>query len=81
VIDISLFNSREIATAIWLAPLVVVILWSSTGRGGVKSIVLIFFHARFLVTLALMLVYVVAEVVLLISIDAWHVGLLKDTTL
>lgn len=81
MIDISLFNSREIATAIWLAPLVVVILWSSTGRGAVKSIVLIFFHARFLVTLALMLGYVVAEAVLLISIDAWHVGLLKDTTL
>ena len=70
MIDISLFNSREIATAIWLAPLVVVILWSSTGRGAVKSIVLIFFHARFLVTLALMLGYVVAEVVLLILIDA-----------
>ena len=77
----TLFNNREIATAIWLALIAPFFLRQQSVRAGVKNLVLISVHPQILVALSLMLAYTILEVALLASIRAWQVGLLKDTIL
>ena len=74
-----MFNSREIATAIWLFPIAIYFLRHRQIRDGVKDLILL--DPKLQVLLYLMLAYTLVEVAFLASIDALHGGLIKDTIL
>lgn len=74
-----MFNSREIATGIWLG---IVALWglSNPGiRSSVWRVVVSSTQPKILLTIVLMVAYTSIVVAILASVGMWHTGLLKDT--
>jgi len=74
-----LFNSREVATGIWLGVLLVLILSKADFRKSLWGVVRAFCVRRILVSVLVMALYVVATVRLLSAVGLWESSLLKDT--
>lgn len=76
-----MFNSREIATAIWAAVALVFVLSKAPVRQSVLSLIRAFLRPKILLSFALMAFYVSAVVLGLSAASAWKPTLLKDTLL
>lgn len=75
----TLFNNREIASAIWLGILLLVVSISGDTRSSMWKVVRAFCCGRILVATFLLLIYVVGIVWFLFAIGAWTLAVLKET--
>jgi len=73
------FNSREIATAIWLLVVAWWALRKAELRKSLADVVRAFCRAKILAWVFVMLLYVVGLVSILRALGMWDVGLIKDT--
>lgn len=79
--NVDLFNSREIAAAIWLAVGLVWMLFYGRTRHVLQQLLRSFFQWEILVIVLVMLSYVGLEVFGLYRVGFWDTSLLKDTVL
>lgn len=75
----TLFNDREIATAIWLSVFLAFALSKKPIREALLNAVKAFFHWKILTSVVFMILYAVGIVWLLYVANLWTAALLKDT--
>jgi len=76
-----IFNTREIASAIWLAVFAIWALSKPDIRKSVWAVVKAFFHVKILVPILLIALYTAGAASLLNAFGLWDMALLKDTIL
>ena len=77
--DGKLLTTREIAIAVWSAIAFGFALSKPRIRKSLKSVLGAFFERKILVTTALMIIYVIAMVLALHSLNIWTIAELKET--
>ena len=77
----TLFNNREIASAVWLGILLLVVSMSGGIRSSMWQVVRAFCCRRILIATSILLVYVAGIVWILDAIGAWTSVVLKETVL
>jgi len=75
----NLFNNREIATAIWLLVIFVIMLFKRDIRKSLSDVIKAFFKIKILSSIFLMIAYITGIVFVLYQINFWNTSLLKDT--
>lgn len=75
----SLFNNREIATAIWAAVVIVYALSKRNVRKSILSALRAFFRVKIVVPIGFMILYTTGMVAGLYYVNLWTLSLLKDT--
>ena len=73
----NLFNNREIATAIWVLVIFILILFKRDIRKTVLNVIKAFI--KILPSIFLMIAYTTGIVIILYRVNFWNVSLLKDT--
>ncbi len=76
-----LFNTREVATAVWLGALLVFGLSKRSVRKAALGVIRAFFHWKILAMISFMALYTAGVVWALHATGAWTAALLKDTVL
>jgi len=75
----NLFNNREIATAIWLLVIFILMLFKRDIRKSLLDVINAFFKIKILSSIFLMIAYTTGIVFVLYQINFWNTSLLKDT--
>ena len=75
----NLFNNREIATAIWLLVIFILMLFKRDIRKSLLDVIKAFFKIKILSSIFLMIAYTTGIVFVLYQINFWNISLLKDT--
>lgn len=75
----NLFNNREIATAIWLLIIFILMLFKRDIRKSLFNVLKAFFKIKILTSIILMIAYTAGIVFLLNMANLWNTSLLKDT--
>lgn len=74
----NLFNNREIATAIWLLVIFILMLFKRDIRKSILDLFKAFFE-KILTSIFFMIAYTIGIVIVLYQINLWNISLLKDT--
>lgn len=75
----NLFNNREIATAIWLLVIFILMLFERNIRKSILDVFKAFFKIKILSSIFFMIAYTAGIVFVLCQINFWNISLLKDT--
>jgi hypothetical protein len=75
----NLFNNREIATAIWLFVIFILMLFKRGIRKSILDVFKAFFEIKILTSIFFMIAYTIVIVIVLYQINLWNISLLKDT--
>ena len=75
----NLFNNREIATAIWLLVIFILMLFKRDIRKSILGVFKAFFEIKILTSVFFMIAYTTGIVFVLYQINLWNISLLKDT--
>ncbi len=75
----NLFNNREIATAIWVLVIFILILFKRNIRKSLLNVIKAFFKIKILSSIFLMMLYTTGIVIVLYRVNFWNTSLLKDT--
>ena len=75
----NLFNNREIATAIWLLVIFILMLFNRELRKSFLDVFKAFFKIKILSPIFFMIAYTAGIVFVLYQINFWNISLLKDT--
>ncbi|KAF5433712.1 hypothetical protein C5S39_01215 [Candidatus Methanophagaceae archaeon] len=75
----NLFNNREIATAIWLLVIFILMLFNMYLRKSILDVFKAFFKIEILSLIFFMIAYTAGIVFILYQINCWNISLLKDT--
>lgn len=75
----NLFNNREIATAIWLLVIFILMLFNRDLRKSFLDVFKAFFKIKILSPIFFMIAYTAGIVFVLYQINFWNISLLKDT--
>ena len=75
----NLFNNREIAIAIWLLVIFILMLFNWDIRKSLLEVIKAFFKIKILYSIFLMIAYTTGIVFVLYQINFWNISLLKDT--
>ena len=78
MILLNVFNTREIATIIWLSAILVYMIVNKKIRASLYELIKSFCHWKILVPVILMIVYTGGIIVFLYQIGFWTTSLLKD---
>jgi len=74
----NIFNNREIATAIWLLVIFILMLVIREVRKSLSDLVKAFFKMEILLLVFLMVTYNIGILIILNLLDLWNISLLKD---
>lgn len=75
----SLFNNREIASAIWLLVIFTFLLGKRDIRKSLFNVIKSLFHIKILSSIFIMMAYTTGIVIALYLVKLWNISLLKDT--
>ena len=75
----NLFNNREIATAIWLLVIFILMLFKRDIRKSILDVFKAFLDIKILSSIFFMIAYTAGIVFVLYQINFWNISLLKDT--
>ena len=75
----NLFNNREIATAIWLLVIFILMLFKRDIRKSILDVFKAFFKIKILSSIFFLIAYTAGIVFVLYQINFWNISLLKDT--
>lgn len=77
----NLFNNREIAIAVWILVIFIILLFIRGIRKSLKDLVKVLFHRKILILVLSIIVYTVGITFVLYLLNFWNISLLKDTIL
>jgi hypothetical protein len=77
----NLFNNREIAIAVWILVIFIILLFIRGIRESLKDLVKVLFHRKILILVLSIIVYTVGITFVLYLLNFWNISLLKDTIL
>jgi len=77
----NLFNNREIAIAVWILVIFIILLFIRGIRKSLKDLVKVLFHRKILILVLSIIVYTVVITFVLYLLNFWNISLLKDTIL
>ncbi len=75
----SLFNNREIASAVWLLVIFAFLLGKRDIRKSLFNVIKSLFHIKILSSIFIMMAYTTGIVIALYLVKLWNISLLKDT--
>ena len=74
-----LFNNREIAIAVWILVIFIILLFIRGIRKSLKDLVKVLCHRKILILVLSIIVHTVGITFVLYLINFWNISLLKDT--
>lgn len=77
----NLFNNREIAIAVWILVIFIILLFIRGIRESLKDLVKVLFHRKILILVLSIIVHTVGITFVLHLLNFWNISLLKDTIL
>lgn len=77
----NLFNNREIAIAVWILVIFIILLFIRGIRKSLKDLVKVLFHRKILILVLSIIVHTVGITFVLYLLNFWNISLLKDTIL